>query len=46
MPAIDCRTQPKITYIDKCPICEEKSCNNGFCDCGSKDQLIKTSKAL
>ncbi len=32
----DCKSQqPKLTNIDNCNICRGKSCNNGYCDCGS-----------
>lgn len=35
MNTIICRNQPKLTNIEQCSKCNGKSCNNGYCDCGS-----------
>ncbi len=42
MPFKDCRSQqPELTNIDNCNICRGKSCDNGYCDCGSGKCMCK-----
>jgi hypothetical protein len=36
MPAINCKIQPKLSFIEDCQVCKGVSCSTGSsCDCGT-----------
>jgi hypothetical protein len=36
MPAINCKTQPKLSFVEDCSVCKGVSCSTGSsCDCGA-----------
>lgn len=35
MPIVNCKTKPQLTNIEQCSKCQSKTCQNGFCDCGT-----------